>query len=450
MPGMHAPSESVNQDPREGAPYHLRSLATGAVVAETPDQPLTAPGYAGDGSLLRTEYPTVQFQPDPLAEGLHRFASWLPLRRPLAGSGGPVSWKSRGLADALSMKNLYVSFSGWWPERGARIPTGTFKENEAYAVFGRLGEEAHNRMLVVASAGNTARAFLRVATENHLPLVVVVPEQNLPEIWTVAPRGGTTVVVAVRAGMDYTDAIELAALLSESPGFRPEGGARNVARRDGMGTTYLAGAEAMGRVPDHYIQAVGSGTGGIAAWEANLRLLADGRYGSTVTMLHLVQNAPFQVLADSWAARSRDLLIPDHETARQQTAEIVAKVLANRAPPWSMTGGLFDALTATNGKMYAVANNAAISAGQRFLALEGVDLSPAAMVAVAGLELALEQGTINRDDYVLLNITGGGYHRIRKELAVVPVTPDILAGRELFHPEAIATAVRRIQTIRGE
>jgi len=37
----------------------------------------------------------------------------------------------------------------------------------------------------------------------------------------------------------------------------------------------------IGRIPDFYFQAIGSGTGAIAAWEANLRFLADGRFGST-------------------------------------------------------------------------------------------------------------------------------------------------------------------------
>jgi len=54
------------------------------------------------------------------------------------------------------------------------------------------------------------------------------------------------------------------------------GGARNIARRDGMGTTVLSAADCIGRIPDVYFQAVGSGTGAIAAHEANERLLEDG------------------------------------------------------------------------------------------------------------------------------------------------------------------------------
>ena len=36
---------------------------------------------------------------------------------------------------------------------------------------------------------------------------------------------------------------------------------------------------------DYYFQAVGSGTGAIAAWEANMRLIEDGRFGSNIMKL---------------------------------------------------------------------------------------------------------------------------------------------------------------------
>jgi len=60
-------------------------------------------------------------------------------------------------------------------------------------------------------------------------------------------------------GNDYTDAINLAGRIAKLPGI-VEGGARNVARRDGMGTLMLDAAVTLGKMPDHYFQAVGSGT----------------------------------------------------------------------------------------------------------------------------------------------------------------------------------------------
>lgn len=431
--------------------YQLKCLKSGATLSDHRELgrssfPLAAPNQAG--ALLRSVYRHRELQVGSPEEGLFRFAQWLPVQLRLPGAGASVTYRSAGLAEKLNLANLFITFSGWWPERGARIPTGTFKEHEAYAVYGRMGAAAYQETLVVASAGNTARAFLRVASENDLPLVVVVPEANLPDLWTAGTRGSSTVVVAAGDGSDYSDAIRLSEMLCSQPGFLAEGGAKNVARRDGMGTTYLSAAHAMGRTPDHYFQAVGSGTGAIAAWEANLRLLEDGHFGRTLSQLHLAQNAPFQVMVDSWNARSRELLLPDAVESHRQVAAINAKVLANRKPPWSPVGGLYDALEATEGQMYAITNQEAASAGELFTQLEGIDPSPAAAVACGALVQAARSGVIGRDQYINLNITGGGFARARAELDTPPLSADIIATRDLFDAPAIAEEVRRIQAIR--
>lgn len=428
--------------------YRLRCLATDEVFSDRNDPkdpfPLANP-RAAVPSFLRSEYIHPSFRVGDLSDGLFRFRDMLPVVSEIPGSGSPVTWRSSALARKLGLANLFITFTGYLPERGARVPTGTFKENEAYAVFGRLGEDALEETLVVASAGNTARAFLRVADENRLPLVVVVPEKNLADIWTVAPRSGSTIVLAAGAGSDYTDAIALSNTIASLPGFRAEGGAKNVARRDGMGCTYLSAVHEIGRLPDHYFQAVGSGTGAIAAWEANLRLADLDGFGAGRTRLHLSQNAPFTLLCDSWAAGSRELVGIDDVEAKKRIEGINAGVLANRTPPYSPLGGLFDALTDTDGLMYSVSNEEAVRAGAVLAELEGVDASPAARVACASLFDAVERGFVDRDETIMLNVTGGGYERIYADLDPTPAIPDIVADRDLFERDAIASALDSIQ-----
>jgi len=46
---------------------------------------------------------------------------------------------------------------------------------------------------------------------------------------------------------------------------------------------------------------------------------------------------------------------------------------------------------------------------------EGIDLVPAAGVAVAALRKAVENGHVDKSDTILLNITGGGENRNRGE-----------------------------------
>ncbi|MCF8229820.1 MAG: cysteate synthase, partial [Bacteroidales bacterium] len=257
--------------------YRLQSLATGRIFDDE-GWLLSAPGEDKPG-LIRAKYEKRQIDVKGDDYGVFRFADWLPVSRGLLGSSAPVTYKSKGLAKELGLENLYITFSGYWPEKGAMMKTCSFKETEAYPVAGRLNT-GNGKILVVASAGNTSRSFARVCSDNNIPLLLCVPEDNIDALWFDEAIGDNVKLIVSRKGSDYFDAIHLSNLACKSKMFIAEGGAKNVARRDGMGTTVLSAAHFIGQIPDYYFQAVGSGTGAIAAWEANLRLIEDGRYGS--------------------------------------------------------------------------------------------------------------------------------------------------------------------------
>jgi cysteate synthase len=209
-----------------------------------------------------------------------------------------------------------------------------------------------------------------------------------------------------------------------------------------MGTTVLSAATTLGYIPDSYYQAVGSGTGAIAAWEANLRLIADGRFGKGLMRLMVSQNAPFLLIHDSWKAGSRDLVSLSAEEARAQAAAIYAKVLSNRKPPYGITGGLFDALTETDGDVIAVTNEEAKAADRIFRDTEGIDPEPAAAVAVASLISSVKQGHVDRDERVLLNVTGGGIERVRSDIEMSLIEPAVVVPRDKIEPGYVAEVAR--------
>ncbi|TSA24188.1 MAG: pyridoxal-phosphate dependent enzyme, partial [Bacteroidetes bacterium] len=248
-----------------------------------------------------------------------------------------------------------------------------------------------------------------------IPLLLSVPVDTLDALWFDEPLNDCVTLISPPAGCDYYDAIHLSNLVCQLEGFIPEGGAKNVARRDGMATTVLSAATTIGRIPDVYFQAVGSGTGAIAAWEANLRLLNDGRYGSHKMKLYLSQNCPFHPMVDAWQAGSRELFAMEDQKARELVLQINAKVLSNRRPPYGIIGGLFDALSDTLGEMVVITNEEAAEAARLFEDEEGIDIHPAAAVAVASLMQAVHGNKVSRDTVIMLNITGGGEERLRKE-----------------------------------
>ena len=403
--------------------YHLSSLVTGKEFQDT-GWMLETTGEE-QPSLLQSVYAHGQLQVKDESYGFYKFADWLPVKRMLDGSSSPVTYKSGHFASALGLKNLYITFSGWWPEKGATMKTCSFKETEAYSVCARL-DQNNNKVLVVASAGNTARSFARVCSDNNIPLLLCIPEDNLDALWFDTEINECVKVIASRSGGDYFDAIHLSNLVCKLEKFLPEGGAKNVARRDGMATTVLSAVTTIGRIPDYYFQAVGSGTGAIAAWEANKRFIKDGRYGYNKMKLIVSQNAPFLPMYDAWKAGSRELLPLDDDLARRQVEEITAKVLSNRKPPYSIIGGLFDALKDSGGDVLSVTNEQAFAAAKLFHETEGIDIHPAAAVATASLIQSVQENKIEKDALIMLNITGGGEEKFKKGRQLHYLKPSVV------------------------
>lgn len=358
-------------------------------------------------SLVRANYAKKQIELKPDHYGLYKFCDWLPVKRILNGSSAPVTYRSEALAKHLGLSNLWITLNGYCPEKGVRMRTCSFKETEAYSVCARAAAD-EQRVMVVASAGNTARAFAQVCSDNNIKLLLVVPSDNLSSLWFTEPLNDCVKLIAADKGGDYFDAIHLSNLALKSSKFYAEGGAKNIARRDGMSTTVLSAVTTIGRIPDYYFQAVGSGTGAIAAWEANMRLVEDGRYGSNLMRLIVSQNAPFVPMYDAWRANSREMLDYDPKKARRDAELINAKVLSNRKPPYGIAGGLYDALKATNGDIMVATNAQASRACKLFKELEGVDIYSAPGVALASLIKMVEAGTIDKDACIMLNITGAG------------------------------------------
>lgn len=403
--------------------YKLTNLATGRVFEDT-GWLLSDPQY-DKPSLIRSIYTAEKLNSTDNNAGFYKFEDWLPINRRLEGSSAPVTYKADKIGESLGLSNLWVTFNGYWPERGAGMTTCSFKETEAFSVCARM-LPASSGVMVVASAGNTARAFAKVCSENSIPLLLVVPEENIDALWFNHEINSCVKLVCTPKGTDYFDAIDLAAKICKSDLFYEEGGAKNVARRDGMGTTVLSAATTIGSIPEYYFQSIGSGTGAIAAWEANLRLIGDGRFGQNKMVLLPSQNYPFTPMYDAWKAHSRALLPADDVIEREKALVIKAKVLSNRRPPYSVPGGLFDALSDTGGDIEIVDNIELEAACRFFEEVEGIDIHPAAGVALAGMMKSINSGKAGRDSLLMLNITGGGEKRFKSENQVHFLNPSLI------------------------
>ena len=194
----------------------------------------------------------------------------------------------------------------------------------------------------------------------------------------------------------------------------------------------------MGRIPDYYFQAIGSGSGAIAVLEAAKRLIADGRFGHNLPRLMLSQNLPFIPIYLSWKSKRRDLIECRSDDAKMQIMQIAAQVLSNRWPPYGIRGGVFDALNESRGDMLVADNGEVLHAARMFEDSEGIDIDPAGAVALASLLKTSRCGEIDHNALTLLNVTGAGAKRYALDNNAPPIQPDLrLDQASLFEKESI-------------
>jgi cysteate synthase len=378
-------------------------------------------------ALLRTEYRQRGFKPVQDGQGLSRYHEWLPVTGLADNAHRGVVYRSEALSTALGLPNLWIAFNGYWPERGAMLGTGTFKEFEAYTVLGRMPKR--QSILTVPSSGNTAAAFAWACSQEGVPCLLIVPETALHRLRFRAPLDPCVSVVAI-GDSDYSDAMDLAASVCRTAPFQAEGGVKNVGRRDGLGTVMLTAHEEMRSLPTHYFQAVGSGTGAIAVHEAAKRLRAAGAEMTALPRLMLCQNRPFTPIHHAWEARSPSLDDASADRFRAVAKGVHADELTNSTPPYAVRGGVYDALVESRGDVLTADSGATRAAQAMFEELEGIDIEPAAGVALACLRDAVRTGKVDRASVVLLNVTGGGRARLALRHTLVPADPKLRLARD--------------------
>tara|TARA_B100000886_G_scaffold267391_1_gene191621 strand:+ start:46 stop:1287 length:1242 start_codon:yes stop_codon:yes gene_type:complete len=378
-----------------------------------------------DGSLIQAEY-NKAFQPTEEL-GIWRYFDWMPTKKTSSQIAGTVTYKAEKLGKMLGLSNLWIGFHGYWPEKNAICPTGSFKDMEAVPTIQRMKDHSCKGM-ICASAGNTARAFTHYCSLDNFPLIVIVCEKHAHRIWIDNTINTDCVKVVVVKDGTYQDAKDVAKELSKGlPGWQLEGGAHNIARRDGIGSLILNSYEAIGKLPDHYFQAVGGGPGPIGVYEMMKRLVDSGHHSDKVAKLHLSQNPEHCPIHNAWQRRSRQLSEIDFPT---DNPEVYSDYLLSETPAYSVTGGVYDVLQATEGETYVIEKNKAIAAGIIFEEAENIDVLSPAKVALASIIEAKENGKIDPEDCILLNVSGGGVQRLKQEKDTRTLKPWIVDEKD--------------------
>ena len=323
---------------------------------------------------------------------------------PLAVGGTPLLPVPR-LRLELGMPHL-------WVKDDTRNPSGSTKDRASLLVVTKALEYGYETV-AAASSGNAATALAAVAAAAGLRAVVFVPE-SAPEakLTQMITYGATVFPVRGR----YDDAFELCLTACDELGWYNRNTALNPFTTEGKKTAGLEIAASMAPdAPDAVLVTVGDGVilAGVAKGFADLE-----RCGLIPRRPRLIAVQP---------EGTAGIVEALHRGAENVTpvadAHSVADSLVVQTPRNALL--CLHRIRESKGAGVKVSDDAIVAAIARLARTTGVFAEPAAAAALAGLDAALDQGLVERDERVVLLVTGTG-------LKDVPA-----ARRAISWPEAI-------------
>jgi len=338
---------------------------------------------------------------------------------PLPVGGTPLLEAPR-LRAGLRMPRL-------WLKDDTRNPSGSTKDRASQLVVAKAREYGLGT-IATASTGNAASALAAAVAAAGLRAVVFVP--------AAAPQAKLVQMLAygarvVRVAGSYDQAFELCGVACDRFGWYNRSTALNPFTVEGKKTAALEiGRQLADEPPDVVVVPTGDGViiSGVAKGFADL---VEAGLLARAPRLLAVQPAGSNALVRALAT--------DAETVQPLPgAASVADSLTVEVPRAARLA--LRRIRETGGAAVAVHDQAIIEAITRLAALTGLFAEPAAAAALAGLDAALEQKLVGRDERVVLLITGSG-------LKDVPAAARSIAIPEPVEPELDAV-VRRL-TIAG-
>lgn len=391
------------------AAFHFRCSECGALYGER-DVELVCPACAAEqepgGATRGVLEVELESLPKRWPEDL---AAFLPLAADVAlpplPVGGTPLLPAEGLRRRLGLPRLAV-------KDDTRNPSGSTKDRASQLVVAKALEYGRDTV-AAASTGNAATALAAVAAASGVRAVVFVPAAA-PEAKLVQMLCYGAEVVPVEGS--YDDAFELCLEACARYGWYNRNTALNPFTIEGKKTAALEiAAQMRPEEPDAVLVPTGDGViiSGVAKGFADLE-----RAG-------LIRRRPrlIAVQPEGSAAVVRALAAGAAAVTPVPDAASVADSLVVQAPRGAHL--CLRRIRESGGAGVAVSDGAIVRSIAELAAATGVFAEPAGAAALAGLHVALESGLVERDERIVLLVTGTG-------LKDVPA-----AARAVVKPEPI-------------
>ncbi|HEY6138738.1 MAG TPA: threonine synthase [Thermoanaerobaculia bacterium] len=285
-----------------------------------------------------------------------------------------------------------------WIKDESKNPTRSFKSRGMAAAV-TMAKKLGARSLAAPTAGNAGAALSAYGARAGLPVFVAMPQDTPRSIIEECRGYGATVELV--AGVITDAAKRVQQFISENGGFdlstlkepyRVEG-------KKIMGYELL---EDLGRLPDAILYPTGGGTGLIGMWKAFDEMQRLGWIGEERPRMYTVQSsgcAPIvRALSDGLETA------PEWESPQTSAWGLrVPRAIGDRL--------MLRALRDSRGGAIAVEESAIEGAAAAARRAEGMDVGPEGGAAFLAVEQLMADGTISRDETVVVFNTGGDKYR---------------------------------------
>ncbi len=304
------------------------------------------------------------------------------------GAGCTPLLRATRLGERLGLTNL-------WIKNDAVNPTYSFKDR-AVSVATTVGQTLGIHTLACASTGNLAGSVAAHAAKAGLESYVFVPA-DLEEAKILGAAVYGAQVVAIEGS--YDDVNRLCTLVADEYGW----GFVNINLRpfyaEGAKTLAYEVAEEFGwEAPDHFIAPMASGSLLVKVAKGFRELARVGLIAPKSVRVSGAQALGCSPIIEAYL-NDTDQIVP-------QRADTIAKSLAIGTPA-DGTFALHEIRT-SDGRGVRVTDREIVEGIKLLAQTEGVFTETAGGVTVAGLRKLVQEGAIERDERVVVYITGNG------------------------------------------
>ena len=326
-------------------------------------------------------------------EGLWRYAEVLPPVTPITlGEGGTPLLPARRLGDEVGLRALYIKDE-------ALNPTGSFKAR-GMSVAVSVAAAQGVRVVAAPSAGNAGSALAAYGARAGLKVRLFLPDSTPPSFAKEARRLGAQVNLVPGSIADAGRVMRETLGPAGPDRWFDMSTLREPFRVEGKKTMAYEIFEQLGnRLPDVVLYPTGGGTGLVGMWKAFDEMETLGLVGRGRPRMVSVQAAGCAPIVRAFLAR-----LDKAET----WSDPRTRAWGLRVPASLGDFLMLRALRDSAGDAVAVGDDELEEGARRLAALEGVDACPEGGACVAALRRLAANGSIGRDDVVVLFNTGTG------------------------------------------